>query len=83
MVEAAKRVRYTATDNPKGITGPPVQSFLRLEHAVIRDDHASILVAVAERKPDGSYMKERTDKVILTRVGGQWQVKVLPYFAVR
>lgn len=83
IVEAAKRAHYTVTEDPKGITGPPVQSYLRLEHAIIRPNEASILIAVAERKPDGSYMRERTDKAILTRAGGQWQVTVVPYFAVR
>ena len=83
ILEAAKRARYTVTDDPEGATGPPVQAFLRLEHAVIRAEDASILIAVAERMPDGTYTRERTDKVILTRVGGPWQVKVVPYFAVR
>jgi hypothetical protein len=83
IMQAAKRIRFTTTDDPKGIAGSPVQTYLRLEHAIIGANEASILVAVAERKPDGSYIKERTDKAILTRVDGRWHVKVLPYFALR
>ena len=83
IVEAAKRVRYTATDDPKGIIGPPVETYLRLEHASVGAKEASVLVAIARRKPDGSYIQGRIDKVILTRADGQWQVKVIPYFAVQ
>ena len=83
IVEAVRRVRYTATDDPKEITGPPVQTFLRLEHATFGLNEASVLVAVARRNPDGTYSGGRTDKAILTRTGGRWLVKVLPHFALQ
>ena len=83
IVEAAKRVGYTATDDPKGITGPPVQAYLRLVHARVGANEASALIAIARRKPDGSYIQGRIDKAILTRADGRWQVTVIPNFAVQ
>ena len=82
--DAAKRLRYTLSEDVKGVAGHPADIHLMLEGASIGADLARVFVVRVVKQPDGTYAGgTATFAVELTRVAGGWKVNRTYLLSVR